>query len=181
MRRPLFDESIDLDALKKKPFDAREFRTALGCYATGVCVITTLRSDGKREGLTCNSFSSVSLAPPMVLWSLARRAKSAPAFLDAEFFAVNVLSATQQEISAHFARSASDKFTIIEHLLVEGLGGIPLIEGCSARFECRNQFQNYGGDHVVFIGTVERFGYWDRPPLLFHRGRYGVLETPASA
>jgi 3-hydroxy-9,10-secoandrosta-1,3,5(10)-triene-9,17-dione monooxygenase reductase component len=111
----------------------------------------------------------------MILWSLARKAQSARAFVDAEFFAVNVLSAGQQEISTHFAQPSDDKFALIEHLLVEGIGGLPVIEGCTARFECRNQFQNYGGDHIVFIGTVERFAYWDRPPLLFHRGRYGSL------
>jgi 3-hydroxy-9,10-secoandrosta-1,3,5(10)-triene-9,17-dione monooxygenase reductase component len=176
----VFDETIDLDGLKKQPFDSREFRSALGCFPTGVCVITTRRPDGKREGLTCNSFSSVSLTPPMILWSLARSAKSAPAFLQAEYFAVNVLSAAQQEISAHFARSADDKFAVIEHLLVEGIGGVPLIEGATARFECRNQFQNYGGDHVVFIGTVERFAHWDRVPLVFHRGRYAQVMAPDS-
>ena len=175
----MFDETIDLEAFRKKPLDPREFRTALGCFASGVCIMTTRRADGKREGLTCNSFSSVSLTPPMVLWSLARTALSAQSFVDAEFFAVNVLSLEQQEISAHFARSAEDKFAVIEPLLVDGLGGVPLIEGCSARFECRNQFQNYGGDHIVFIGTVERFAYWDRAPLLFHRGRYGSLGPSA--
>ncbi len=175
----MFDETIDLEALRRKPLDPREFRSALGCFATGVCIMTTRRPDGKREGLTCNSFSSVSLTPPMVLWSLSRKANSVAAFVDAEFFAVNVLAAEQQEISTHFARSAEDKFTVIEHLLTDGLGSVPLIEGCVARFECRNQFQNYGGDHIVFIGTVERFAYWDRPPLIFHRGRYGNLTSPS--
>jgi 3-hydroxy-9,10-secoandrosta-1,3,5(10)-triene-9,17-dione monooxygenase reductase component len=177
----VFDETIDLEAFRKKPLDPHEFRAALSCFATGVCIMTTRRSDGKREGLTCNSFSSVSLTPPMVLWSLARKAQSARAFVDAEFFAVNVLSLEQQEISAHFARTSEDKFGLIEHLLVEGLGGVPLIEGCTARFECRNQFQNYGGDHIVFIGTVERFAFWDRPPLVFHRGRYGSLGPSEGA
>jgi 3-hydroxy-9,10-secoandrosta-1,3,5(10)-triene-9,17-dione monooxygenase reductase component len=177
-RTAVFDETIDLEAFRRKPFDPREFRAALGCFATGVCIMTTRRPDGKREGLTCNSFSSVSLTPPMVLWSLSRKAQSVPAFVDTAYFAVNVLAAEQQEIAAHFARAADDKFTVIEHLLTEGFGGAPLIEGCAARFECRNQFQNYGGDHIVFIGTVERFAYWDRLPLLFHRGHYGTLGPP---
>jgi flavin reductase (DIM6/NTAB) family NADH-FMN oxidoreductase RutF len=175
----VFDETVDLDALKKKPFDPREFRAALGCFATGVCIVTTRREDGRREGLTCNSFSSVSLTPPMVLWSLSRKAQSARAFVDAEYFAINVLAAEQQEIAAHFGRTSDDKFAVIEHLLTEGLGALPLIEGCAARFECRNQFQNYGGDHIVFIGTVERFAWWNRAPLLFHRGEYGALGPAA--
>lgn len=159
------------------PFDIREFRNALGSFATGVCIITTRRADGKREGLTCNSFASVSLNPPMVLWSLARTAQSAPTFRDAAFFAVNVLAADQQDLSTHFARPAEDKFAAYEADFVDGIGGVPLLDGVCARFECRNQFQNYGGDHIVFIGGVERFELFDRVPLAFHRGKYGVV-TP---
>ena len=166
----MFDEPIDPKPPRR--IDSREFRNALGCFATGVCVVTTRRADGKREGLTVNSFSSVSLTPPMVLWSLARRAPSAGAFRDAEFFAVNVLSADQKDLSLRFARSSHDKFAGIEPLISEGIGGVPLIEGVAARFECRNQFQNYGGDHVVLIGLVEHFEHWDLAPLLYHRGRY---------
>lgn len=158
------------------PADPRELRNALGAFATGVCIITTRRADGKREGLTCNSFASVSLNPPMVLWSLARTAVSAPAFRDAEFFAVNVLAADQRELSTHFARSAEDKFAAYGETFTVGLGGVPLLEGACARFECRNQFQNYGGDHIVFIGIVERFAAFERAPLLFHRGKYGGLQ-----
>ena len=160
------------------PFDARAFRNALGTFATGICIITTRRADGKREGLTCNSFASVSLNPPMVLWSLARGALSAAAFRDAEFFAVNVLAADQQAVSSHFAKSSEDKFSAFASSFNDGLGGIPLLEGACARFECRNQFQNYGGDHILFIGVVERFDFFDREPLLFHRGRYGALDQP---
>ncbi|MSQ70646.1 MAG: flavin reductase [Betaproteobacteria bacterium] len=166
-----------VDPRQPAVFDSREFRNALGCFATGVCVMTTRRADGKREGLTVNSFSSVSLNPPMVLWSLARKATSLPAFRDAEFFAINVLAIDQQAISDHFARPAPDKFADIGNLLTEGVGGLPLIEGASARFQCRNQFQNYGGDHVILIGTVEKFEHWPREPLLFHRGKYARLET----
>ena len=160
------------------PWDNREFRNALGSFATGVCIITMRRADGRREGLTCNSFASVSLNPPMVLWSLARTAVSAPAFRDAKFFAVNVLAADQRELSTHFARPAEDKFAAFADAFAEtGLGGTPLLAGACARFECRNQFQNYGGDHIVFIGIVERFTAFERAPLVFHRGSYGELSN----
>jgi flavin reductase (DIM6/NTAB) family NADH-FMN oxidoreductase RutF len=157
-------------------FDARRFRNALGCFATGVCVVTTQRPEGKREGLTVNSFSSVSLKPPLILWSLSRHAKCASAFRDARYFAVNVLAADQRELSLRFARSEGDKYAGIEDLVSEGIDRVPLLEGVVARFECRNQFQNYGGDHIVLIGLVERFEYWSRPPLLYHRGHYRTLS-----
>lgn len=170
---PMWDEQI---VTPSHPFDPKEFRNALSCFPTGVCLITTRRPDGKREGLTANSFSSVSLNPPMVLWSLVRRSLSAAAFRDAEFFAINVMAADQEALSTHFSRKAEDKFAVFESSFVEGLGGIPVLEGAVARFECRNQFQNYGGDHIVFIGTVERYACWAREPLLFHRGRYAAID-----
>ena len=151
--------------------DSRAFRNALGSFPTGVCIITTRRADGKREGLTASSFSSVSLNPPMVLWSLVRKSLSASAFRDAEFFAINVLAGDQQDLCAHFAKPAEDKFAQHEDRFSAGLGGIPVLKDAVATFECRNQFQNYGGDHIVFIGTVERYQHSDRRPLVFHRGQ----------
>lgn len=156
--------------------DTRKLRNALGSFATGVCVVTTSGPEGRREGLTVNSFNSVSLSPPMILWSLSRRAASAPTFLDAAYFAVNVLAEDQQELSLRFARPAADKYRGIEHLVSEGIGKVPLLEGVAARFECHNQFQNYGGDHIILIGLVERFEYWDRAPLIYHRGNYRALR-----
>ena len=163
-------------------FDESEFRNVLGCYATGVCVVTTCRPDGKREGLTVNSFSSVSITPPLVFWALSRRAASALAFQDAEFFAINVLAADQQEISQRFAKPALDKFVGIEELVCEGLGRAPLLHGVVARLECRNEFQTDGGDHIVMFGRVERFEYWKRAPLLYHCGRYAriAVEEPVT-
>lgn len=155
--------------------DDREFRNALGGFATGICVVTTRRPEGKREGLTVNSFSSVSLSPPIVLWNLSLRAPSAPAFRDAEYFAINVLAADQQDISQRFSQPAADKFAGIEDRVLEGVGGVPLLEGVVARFECRKQAQSDSGDHIVLFGLVERFEYWDRTPLLYHRGRYRTL------
>jgi flavin reductase (DIM6/NTAB) family NADH-FMN oxidoreductase RutF len=156
--------------------DPRDFRSALGCFPTGVCLITTLGPQGKREGLTVNSFSSVSLDPPMVLWSLARSASCAPVFRDAEYFAVNVLAAGDEELSTHFARPGADKFASFAARFTAGLGGAPLLEGAAASFECHSRYRKYGGDHIILIGAVERYTHNDRPPLLFHRGRYAGLQ-----
>jgi 3-hydroxy-9,10-secoandrosta-1,3,5(10)-triene-9,17-dione monooxygenase reductase component len=153
--------------------DPRDFRSALGCFPTGVCIVTTLGPGGKPEGLTINSFSSVSLDPPMILWSLARTATAAPVFRDAEYFAVNVLAAGDAELSSHFARSGADKFGAYADRFSAGLGGSPLLEGATARFECHTRHRNYGGDHIILIGNVERYSWSpELPPLVFHRGRY---------
>lgn len=153
-----------------------ELRNALGRFATGVCVVTTISQVGKREGLTVNSFTSVSLNPPMVQWSIIRKSPSAAAFSNCRFFAVNVLSAQQQEISTRFSRPAADKFADID-CTESGLGGVPLIAGVVARFECSNQFQYYGGDHILFVGAVERFQAWEGQPLIFFNGRYAKLRA----
>lgn len=162
------------------PLDVREFRNALSAFPTGVCVITTRRPDGKREGLTASSFNTVSLAPPMVLWSLTRSSPSADAFRNCEYFAINVLAETHQALSSHFARRCEDKFQGFADHFTEGLGGVPVLRDAVASFECRNSFQNYGGDHIVFIGGVQRYQTSDRPPLVFHRGRYAQLASPAT-
>src|SRR5690348_6481159 len=141
--------------------DARDFRSALGCFATGVCLVTTLAPDGRRVGLTANSFSSVSLDPPMVLWSLARTATSAPVFRDAEYFAINVLAAPDAELSSHFARPGEDKFARFAERFHEGLAGLPLLAGALASFECHTRHRYYGGDHVIVIGVVERYAHAD--------------------
>jgi 3-hydroxy-9,10-secoandrosta-1,3,5(10)-triene-9,17-dione monooxygenase reductase component len=152
--------------------DARDFRSALGSFPTGVCVITTVAPDGGRVGLTANSFSSVSLDPPMVLWSLSRNASSAPVFRDAEYFAINVLAAEDAALSTHFAKSGPDKFAAFADRFAAGLGNVPVLAGAVATFECHSRHRYYGGDHIVMIGVVERYAHSDRPPLVFHRGRY---------
>lgn len=153
-------------------FDSRDLRKALGCFPTGVCLVTTLGSGGKPEGLTINSFSSVSLDPAMVLWSLARSASCAPVFRDAEYYAINVLGAEDQAVSSHFAKPAPDKFAAFAGRFIAGRGGAPLLSGAVATFECHSRYRNYGGDHIVLIGAVERYAYCDRPPLIFRQGRY---------
>ena len=150
--------------------DAAEFRKALGAFATGVTIITTRAEDGSPLGLTVNSFNSVSLNPPLVLWSLAENSLSLPAFQAAKHWAVHVLAADQDQLSARFARRGADKFSGLE--LDAGVGGIPLLRGCSARFQCSTAFQYQGGDHVIFVGNVLAFDRSDEAPLVFHSGRY---------
>ena len=157
--------------------DAKDFRSALGSFPTGVCLITTQAPGGQRVGLTANSFSSVSLDPPMVLWSLARAARSAEVFRDAEYFAINVLAAGDEELSSNFARSGEDKFAKYPERFTAGLAGVPVLLGAVAAFECHSRHRYYGGDHIIVIGVVERYAYdAGRAPLVFHRGRYAANE-----
>jgi 3-hydroxy-9,10-secoandrosta-1,3,5(10)-triene-9,17-dione monooxygenase reductase component len=151
---------------------AREFRDALGAFATGVTIVTTRAASGQDVGLTANSFNSVSLDPPMVLWSLSKSSKSLSAFRESGYFAVHVLAANQESLSAVFARAGADKFAGLA--LERGPTGVPLLPGCSARFQCRTAFQYEGGDHVIFVGEVTAFDHLNAPPLLFHGGRYAL-------
>ena len=163
-------------------FEARthQFRAALGTFATGVTIVTTRNRAGEDIGLTANSFNSVSLDPPMVLWSLARKSLSLPAFLESGHFAVHVLAATQEDLSVTFATRGADKFAGLA--VTRGAGGIPLLPGCSAVFQCRTAFNYEGGDHVIFVGEVQEFDHFDRAPLVFHSGRYAVAveKTPSA-
>jgi 3-hydroxy-9,10-secoandrosta-1,3,5(10)-triene-9,17-dione monooxygenase reductase component len=160
------------------PDAAKAFRSALGAFATGVTIVTT--NDGERDvGLTANSFNSVSLDPPLVLWSLARTSASLGAFQKAGHFAVNILATDQQELSNRFARPGTDKFADLE--LERGAGGVPLLVGCCARFQCRLTFEYEGGDHVIFVGEVVKFDHSPREPLLFHSGRYAFAAPPSEA
>jgi flavin reductase (DIM6/NTAB) family NADH-FMN oxidoreductase RutF/DNA-binding IclR family transcriptional regulator len=155
-------------------FDARELRQVLGSFVTGVTVITTLDADGRPHGLTANSFSSVSLDPPLILWSQSLTAPSHPVFRDAERFVVNILADDQVDISNKFARGGADKFAGCE--VEAGLGGVPLIRGSAAHLECRRIQSFPGGDHVVFLGQVERIERTGRQPLVFGGGRYLVAQ-----
>ncbi|MDP9607410.1 UNVERIFIED_ORG: flavin reductase (DIM6/NTAB) family NADH-FMN oxidoreductase RutF [Variovorax paradoxus] len=153
-------------------FDRRDFRKALGQFSTGVTVITTRAIDGRRVGMTANSFSSVSLDPPLVLWSLARQAPSVADFTGASHFAINVLAANQHHLSRQFSTPQPDKFGGVD--CCEGTAGVPLLNGVIARFVCRNVRQYDGGDHLIFIGEVERYERFDGEPLVFHSGYYQV-------
>jgi flavin reductase (DIM6/NTAB) family NADH-FMN oxidoreductase RutF len=158
-------------AADHSPIDPRDFRTALGSYATGVTIITAVGSDGKPYGITCNSFASVSLNPPLVLWSLVLYSSSFSAFQDATHFAVNVLGVSQQALAHKFAKSSDEKFVGVEW--TPGLGGAPLLTKSVANFQCRSVNRYYGGDHVIFLGAVEAYSYNGSEPLLFAQGRYG--------
>jgi flavin reductase (DIM6/NTAB) family NADH-FMN oxidoreductase RutF/2-polyprenyl-6-methoxyphenol hydroxylase-like FAD-dependent oxidoreductase len=153
--------------------DARELRRALGQFATGVTVVTTRAEDGRRIGVTANSFTSLSLDPPLVLWCLDRDAPSRPAFASACRFAINVLSAGQHYLSRQFATPADDKFagTTCE----DGPDAVPLLAGVIARFVCRNSRQVEAGDHVIVIGEVESFETFEGEPLVFHSASYRVV------
>ncbi len=154
---------------------SRSLRDALSRFVTGVTVITTRTESGALEGLTVNSFSALSLDPPLVLWSLRNNATSFKAFTqESSWFAVNILGSDQQDVSRHFAVSSSSKFADFDY--DPGLGGCPLIPGSIARFECRVENVIPGGDHMIFIGRVERAGYRAGEPLLFHAGTYCVLK-----
>jgi flavin reductase (DIM6/NTAB) family NADH-FMN oxidoreductase RutF len=151
--------------------DPRDFRNALGTYATGVTIITAVGTDGKPYGLTCNSFASVSLNPPLVLWSLGTFSQALTVFQNASHFAVNVLGASQQALATKFSKSAEDKFAGVEW--TPGLGNAPLLADSVANFQCRAASRYYGGDHVIFLGAVEAYTYNRKEPLLFARGGYG--------
>ncbi len=150
--------------------DPIALRNALGQYATGVAIVTTLDGAGRPTGLTVNSFASVSLDPPLVLWSLAANSSCQAAFEACSHFAVNVLTADQVALANRFATNGIDKFAGVAWM--PGLGGAPLLAGAGAVFECRSEARHAGGDHTIFIGRVERFAHDEAHPLIFHAGRY---------
>lgn len=155
--------------------NARSLRDAFGLFATGVTIVTTRDGDGAPVGITASSFNTVSLEPPLVLWSLGRGALSFPAFAEASHFAVHVLAADQRALSDRFARAGSDKFAGLP--LAEGLGGVPLLDGVATVFECETEHRYAGGDHLILVGRVLRLSLPEAapPPLLFHHGRYAAI------
>jgi 3-hydroxy-9,10-secoandrosta-1,3,5(10)-triene-9,17-dione monooxygenase reductase component len=160
-------------------FDKRAFRRALGSFVTGVTIVTTVDAAGAPAGLTANSFNSVSLDPPLVLWSLALDSTNLAAFRQSSWWAVHILAAGQDALSNQFARRDGDKFAGVP--TTPGPGGIPLLDGCAARFICRSAFEYEGGDHAIFLGAVEQFDHTPRTPLIYHQGSYGgVFPAPAS-
>ena len=154
-------------------FEPQAMRAALGRFATGVTIVTCLDAQGQRVGLTVNSFSALSLQPPLVLWSLRRASPSLAAFAGAGHFAVNVLADAQVELSRRFASPQAEKFA--DGMWRDGEGGAPVLSGCAAVFECELQSQQDAGDHVLFIGRVLRFADLGLAPLVFQSGRYHLL------
>ncbi len=156
--------------MSRAPNEPLTLRRALGAFVTGVTVVTTRTPAGEPVGLTVNSFNAVSLSPPLVLWSLALRAASFDAFVQAPQFVVNVLATDQVALSQRFASTGGDKFT--------GIGwrsspdGMPLLDGIAASFVCRNAHRYPGGDHLIFVGEVLTFERSARAPLVYADGRY---------
>ena len=176
---PWFMDPAEAETFLKKAaqpqagrFDARDYRKALGQFATGITVVTARAADGRRIGLTVNSFASVSLNPPLVLWSLARNATSFSDFTSATHFAINVLGAGQHHLSRQFSTPLPDRFAGVE--CADGPARCPLLSGVIAHFLCRVVQQYDGGDHVIFLGEVEEYKWFDGEPLVFHSGRYRV-------
>lgn len=159
--------------------DEKKFRQALGRFTTGIAIATTCKEDGSPVGLTINSFNSVSLDPPMVLWSIGRNSPSRADFEEAGHFTINVLGSHQITLSNNFARPG-DKFSDITW--ESGRTGAPVIPGCIATFHCKTAFCYEGGDHIIFVGEVENFDLNEGEPLLYLDGRYGVARPhPDSA
>ncbi|GGM56102.1 flavin oxidoreductase [Micromonospora sonchi] len=154
--------------------DPRAFRRALGQFATGVTVIATSAGD-QVVGLTANSFSAVSLDPPLVLWSIRKKSGRAPAFINNGHFTINVLAEDQMELAGMFGRPHEEQFAEIDW--TAGRHGDPLLTGAIAHFECVNEAVLDGGDHHILVGRVERFARYDGAPLLFSQGQYGVSSS----
>jgi len=152
------------------------FRRALGNFATGVTIITS-EANGVKAGITANSFSSVSLDPPLILWSVKKTSTSWPVFAQSRSFAVNVLASDQAELARQFARSGVDKFAGVAW--ERGEKGAPLLAHVAAQFECLRHIEYEGGDHLIVIGEVTYFARHDRRPLLFSQGRFSIaLDSP---
>lgn len=161
--------------LSVAPFDQRQLRDVLGTFVTGVTVVTTRDARGVAHGVTANSFSSVSLDPPLVLWSQALTSRSFEAFRDSRHFAVNILAHDQVALSGHFAKSREDKFNGVEHH--DGHGGAPVLAGAAAHLECEQVAAYPSGDHLIYIGRVLRIGHANRRPLAFAGGRYMLANS----
>jgi len=159
------------------PVDRQEFRKAMGCYATGVTVITALSPEGKPVGMTVNSFNSVSLDPPLVLFSLDRKATHFADFMAAQHFAVHILSETQQALSRTFSTQGIDRWAGLAYECWDT--GCPILPGSLASFDCITEARHEGGDHIIFVGKVVRLGHApEGAPLLYYRGKYDQLGGP---
>lgn len=152
-------------------FSTTEFRAALGAFATGVTIVTARDASGHYVGLTANSFNSVSLAPPLVLWSLALTARSMATFNNTSHYAIHVLAADQMDLAERFSRKEGSRFEGVSFR--DSAAGVPILDGVLAVFECFNRSQYEEGDHVIFVGQVERCTlHADAQPLIFQRGKF---------
>jgi len=156
------------------PETSSDFRTTLGRFATGVTVVTTMTDRGPL-GITANSFASVSLDPPLVLWCPAKFSKRYTAFVEASHFSIHVLGTEQEDLSARFARDGFDfdgaNWTTCDN-------GSPVLRDCIARFECATHASHEGGDHRIIVGRVLQAAWREGAPMLFHGGAYGMFTNP---
>jgi len=162
--------SISSSSAAPPQFDGRHFRDALSQFATGVTVITTRLPDGSFLGLTASSFNSVSLDPPLVLWSLAQGANSLPVFTGNSHYVINILAGDQAALAERFARRIENRFDGVAFELSRT--GLPILKGVSAWFECHNRSRYPEGDHVIFVGEVECCDVLPKPALVFHGGKF---------
>lgn len=168
-----FMSTIAENSFKTSPLETREFRNALGAFSTGVTIITALDQQGEKVGMTVNSFSSVSLEPALILWSIDRSASCFSEFIAANHYAVHVLSAEQKDLSNLFASRDSDQFA--ELACDKGIADLPLLPDYSACFQCAAELQYDGGDHIILVGRVLAFCDRGTAPLLYYRGGYASL------
>lgn len=154
--------------------DPRAFRRSLGQFATGVTIITT-EHEGVLAGVTANSFSSLSLDPPLILWSIARSSRSFSIFEKTGHFAINILSAQQIAVSQQFSSAETDKFAGMDWEY--GIHGSPILDGTIATFECTTETTYDGGDHLILIGRVRRYARYPGDVMLYVQGQYGIMET----
>lgn len=150
--------------------EPEKIRRAFGCFATGVAVATTLGAEKEPVGITISSFNSVSVDPPLVLWSVGNNSVSYEAFANAEHFAVNVLARSQEDLADRFAARGSDKFAGLAH--TQGVHGVPLLPEFAACFECSTEYLYPGGDHLIIVGRVLNFQDRALEPLIFYRSEF---------
>jgi flavin reductase (DIM6/NTAB) family NADH-FMN oxidoreductase RutF len=155
--------------VKSTPFTANHFRNVLSQFATGVTVITTRLDNGHFLGITASSFNSVSLNPPLVLWSLSNKATSLPVFSVNSHYVINILAAGQIKLAEQFSKPAKDRFAGVEYTF--SANGMPVLTGAAAWLECRNRSRYPEGDHVIFVGEVEQCEFTPSAPLIFHGGQ----------
>lgn len=155
---------------KDLELDAHHFRKALGQYATGITIITTLDAMGKYVGVTANSFNSVSLHPPLVLWSLSKKSSSLPAFAQATHYGVSILAGNQEDLSVRFSMFKGDRFEGLEVIKTDS--GVPLIPGALAHLECRIRNRHDEGDHFIMVGEVEKCDYREGQALVYRSRKY---------
>ena len=153
--------------------EKNELRRVMGHFATGVTVITSIRSSGEMHGLTANAFTSVSLIPPLLLVCIDKKAESYPCFDESKIFTVNVLASDQEALSRRFAVTGGDKFEGVSYKV--GANGAPILDGALAFLECKVTQKIDGGDHTIYIGEIEQAETKEGKPLLFFRGGYREL------